>query len=161
MRTEVTHANCSTLAGYLQHNKTNRAFIPWDRGIHVEPHLRAPLIASLQRFQIGETGEGNHLMKGARATGNEAYVAAMRLFIEEEHEHARLLAEILARLGAPLLEHHWSDGAFIVLRHVAGLRAELVVLLTVEMIAKCYYRTLRDGTQDPCTARDLLANRAR
>ena len=133
---------------YFHHNKTNRINIPWQLGIAPAPHLRDPLIASLQRFQVGETGEGRHLMKGARNTGDAEYIEAMQLFIDEEHEHARLLADILKRLGAPLLEKHWSDGAFIKLRHLAGLRTELLMLLVAEMIAKCYYRALRDGTQD-------------
>lgn len=133
---------------YFQQNKINRIDIPWQLGITPEPHLRDPLIASLQRFQVGETGEGRHLMKGARHTGDADYIQAMQLFIDEEHEHARLLAEILKQLNAPLLGRHWSDGAFVVLRHLAGLRTELLILLVAEMIAKCYYRVLRDGTSD-------------
>jgi hypothetical protein len=133
---------------YFQHNKIHRIDIPWQSEIAPEPHLREALISSLQRFQVGETGEGRHLMKGARRTGDADYIEAMQLFINEEHEHARLLAEILKRLHAPLLDKHWSDGAFVVLRHLAGLRTELLMLLVAEMIAKCYYRTLRDGTSD-------------
>jgi hypothetical protein len=133
---------------YFKHNRTNRVLIPWERGLHPEPSLHVALIPSLQRFQVGETGQGRHLMRGARATGDATYVEAMRLFIEEENEHARLLAEILTRLDAPLLKHHWSADAFITVRHVAGLRAELLVLLAAEMLAKRYYRVLHDGGGD-------------
>lgn len=133
---------------YFQHNKTHRISIPWQLGVVPELYLREALITSLQRFQVGETGEGRHLMKGARSTGDADYIEAMQLFINEEREHARLLAEILRRLHAPLLDKHWSDGAFVMLRHLAGLRTELLMLLVAEMIAKCYYRAVRDGTQD-------------
>jgi hypothetical protein len=133
---------------YFLHNRTNRIPIPWERGVHPEPCWRVALITSLQRFQVGETGKGMHLMRGAQTTGDATYVEAMRLFIEEENEHARLLAKILTQLDAPLLEHHWSAGAFIAVRHVAGLRAELLVLLVAEMLAKRYYRALCDGGSD-------------
>lgn len=133
---------------YFQHNRINRNEIPWQLGIAPEPPLRDALIASLQRFQVGETGEGRHLMKCAHRTGDADYIEAMQLFIDEEHEHARLLAKILNQLDAPLLTRHWSDGAFVALRHLAGLRTELLMLLVAEMIAKCYYRALRDGTHD-------------
>lgn len=153
---EVTQMDFNRWLSYFQHNRANRLAIPWERDLCPETDLRAPLIASLQRFQIGETGEGRRLMKGAHATGDETYVEAMRLFIAEEHEHVRLLAEILARLGAPLIQSHWSDDAFIALRHFAGLRMELMTLLVAEMIAKRYYRALCAGTQD-VTLRAIFA----
>lgn len=50
-----------TWLNYFQHNRTHRRPLAFEKGIAVEPHLREPLIRSLQRFQIGETGEGIHL----------------------------------------------------------------------------------------------------
>ena len=43
---------------YFEQNRKNRAEIPWEKGIHLELHLSAPLIRSLQKFQLGESGEG-------------------------------------------------------------------------------------------------------
>jgi hypothetical protein len=77
------------------------------------------------------------------------YQAAIDLFIKEEQEHARLMAEVLKRLKAPLLAHHWSDVCFVLLRRLFGLHHELLVLLIPEMIAKRYFRALRDGFADP------------
>lgn len=134
---------------YFERNLTQRILIPWERGIAVEPHLRKPLIQSLQRFQVGETGDGVHLRLGAAATGNPDYVRAMTLFIEEEGYHARLLARAIEAMGGKLLRGHWSDAAFVGLRQMAGLHLELMVLLVAEMIAKAYYRALYDGTRDP------------
>ena len=133
---------------YFQHNRDHRLPVPWERGIDIELALRAPLIHSLQRFQVGESGEGRHLRKQAATTGDPAYEAAIGLFIKEEQEHARLMARILAELGAPLLERHWSDGCFILLRRLFRLKHEVLVLLLPEMIAKRYFRALHDGTQD-------------
>lgn len=134
---------------YFEQNRLNRRPIPWTGGIEVTSHLRAPLIRSLQRFQIGETGEGHHLQAGAAALGDANYAAAMELFIAEEHEHAHLLERILEELEAPLLKSHWSDGVFMLVRHLMGLKLELVVLLSAEMVAKRYYRALYEGTHDP------------
>jgi hypothetical protein len=133
---------------YFTNNRNNRQEIPWDRDISVEPSLRAPLIRSLQRFQVGESGEGHHLRRQAARSGDPDYQAAIDLFIKEEQEHARLMAAVLMKLNAPLLGHHWSDACFILLRRLFGLHHELLVLLMPEMIAKRYFRALRDGLDD-------------
>ncbi|PWU15828.1 MAG: hypothetical protein C5B50_14710 [Verrucomicrobia bacterium] len=134
---------------YFEHNRTHRAEIDWQKPIELAHALRAPLIRSLQRFQVGESGEGNHLRSHAATTGDPAYQAAIELFIKEEQEHARLMACILQKQNAPLLKMHWSDGCFILLRRLFGLRHELLVLLIPEMIAKRYFRALRDRFDDP------------
>jgi hypothetical protein len=75
-------------------------------------------------------------------------MAVIDLFIKEEQEHARLMACVLDKLEAPLLRRHWSDGCFILLRRMFGLKHELLVLLMPEIIAKRYFRALRDGSRD-------------
>jgi hypothetical protein len=134
---------------YFEQNRANRLLIPWENGINVEPHLRAPLIRSLQKFQLGESGEGRKLKNHAAKTGNATYAAAIDLFIKEEQEHARLMGKILRALDAPLIERHWGDSCFIFLRRLFGLHQELMVLLLPEMIAKRYFHALHDGTRDP------------
>ena len=134
---------------YFRENRVDRMPIPWELGINVAPALREPLIRSLQRFQVGESGDGAHLRRGAARTGDARYAETIRLFIEEEQEHSRLLARILEGLGAPLLKGHWSDAVFIAVRRLCGLRVELMVLLAAELIAKPYYRALFGGSKDP------------
>ena len=133
---------------YFERNRVQRFRIPWNDGIEIEPDLRAPLIQSLQRFQVGESGEGAHLRRQAARTGDPMYQASIDLFIREEQEHARLMGCFLRQLNAPLLDHHWSDAAFIFLRHLFGLEQQLMVLLVPEIIAKRYFRALHDGTRD-------------
>ncbi len=133
---------------YFEQNRANRSPVPWEKGINVEPHLRKPLIRSLQKFQLGESGEGRKLKSNARKTGDATYAVAIDLFIGEEQEHARLMANILRELNAPLLASHWSDHCFIFMRQLFGLHQELMVLLLPEMIAKRYFRALHDGTND-------------
>jgi hypothetical protein len=133
---------------YFEQNRKERMPVPWGKGIRVELHLSAPLIRSLQKFQLGESGEGQKLKNHARNTGDTTYAAAIDLFIREEQEHARLMAKILGELKAPLLKSHWSEWCFITLRRLFGLRQELMVLLMPEMIARHYFRALYAGTGD-------------
>lgn len=53
--------------------------------------------AVIQRFQVGEDGDGANLGgKVDQAGGDTDYAQAVRLFIVEEQNHARLLAWLLA-----------------------------------------------------------------
>lgn len=140
--------SASEWLSYFQENAHQRLTIPWERGIIVEAYLRRPLIRSLQRFQVGEQGDGLHLRKAAAKTHHPEYKAAMDLFIKEEQEHSRLLARLIEKMGGSLLRHHWSDTCFIFLRRLSGLHMELLVLLVAEVIAQVYYKALHDGTTD-------------
>jgi hypothetical protein len=116
--------------------------------MYLSKAIRKHFIRSIQKFQIGESGEGRHLRARAAGTGDPDYIASIDLFIREEQEHARLMAKMLDGLGAPLLKSHWSDVCFIALRRLFGLKEELLVLLVPEMIAKRYFKALHDGI--PC-----------
>jgi hypothetical protein len=119
----------------------------WDRGAA----LPAAVWTSVQRFQVGEDGDGANLVGKADQAGDTDYGQAVRLFIAEEQNHARLLARLLAAGGLPTLPGHWSDTVFVRLRRLMGLRMELLVLMVAEVVALRYYRALRDGTDDPLT----------
>jgi len=116
---------------------------PWSRGARLDPAVAR----SVQRFQVGEAGDGANLI--AKAAGDDGYLAAVKLFVAEEQNHARMLAELLGAAGVPTIGTHWSDTVFVRLRRALGLRLELMVLLIAEVIALRYYRALRDGTTDP------------
>lgn len=112
---------------------------------------------SLATFQVGESGTGEHLFAAARAAGVEqGYFDQLQAFVAEEQEHARLLALALGALGFPLRNGHWSDHAFVLIRHVRSLRTEVLTLLVAEVIALRYYSALRDGINDP-TLQDVFA----
>ncbi len=77
----------------------------------------------------------------------------------EENQHARWLTTLRERFGGERLESHWSDSAFVLLRHIGGLRREICVLLTAEVIALTYYRVLALADDDPvlgATCRRIL-----
>ncbi|WP_191834050.1 MULTISPECIES: ferritin-like domain-containing protein [Tsukamurella] len=119
----------------------------WSDGAALPPAV----IASLQRFQVGESGDGATLSAHAEAAGDPHYAAAVRLFVAEENEHARLLAELIRAGGGELLDGHWSDTVFVRARRALGLRCELLVLTVAELIAVSYYGALAQSP-DPLLA---------
>ncbi|MFF4876687.1 ferritin-like domain-containing protein [Micromonospora sp. NPDC000668] len=118
---------------------------PWDAG---RPLDRA-LIRSLQRFQAGEDGDGANLIGKSERAGDPDYLVAVRMFVAEEQNHARLLKHLLVSTGASIIDGHWSDRVFVALRRALGLRLELMTLMVAEVVALRYYRAVRDGTADP------------
>lgn len=140
------------------------AFAGWTRGFEAERERRrekgepdwaggaslaGPLARSLQRFQVGEDGDGANLIRKADDAGDRDYAAAVRLFVAEEQNHARLLALLLGAGGMPTIAAHWSDSVFVRLRRLLGLRLELLVLMIAEVVALRYYRAVSEGTGDP------------
>lgn len=113
---------------------------------------RAAVARSLARFELGESGGGERLSRLASATGDVAYARAIELFVAEERQHASWLTILRERFGGRRLHSHWSDTVFVVLRHVGGLRHEICVLLTAELIALSYYRVLALAYDDPLLA---------
>jgi hypothetical protein len=69
--------------------------------------------------------------------------------VDEERQHARWLGILRERFGGERVESHWSDSAFVLLRHIGGLRREICVLLTAELVALTYYRVLALAYDDP------------
>ncbi len=124
---------------------------------------REAVARSIERFELGESGDGANLKRLAGQVGNPAYTRAIELFVAEEGQHARWLGILRERFGGERLESHWSDSAFVALRHVGGLRREICVLLTAELIALSYYRVLPRAYEDPmleaACARILLDER--
>ncbi|MFI1279314.1 ferritin-like domain-containing protein [Streptomyces sp. NPDC020858] len=120
----------------------------WGKGAQ----LPAEIVRSIQKFQVGEDGDGSALSGKADLAGDPVYSEAVRLFIAEEQNHARMLKLLLAAGGAGILDGHWSDAVFVRVRRLLGLRVELLVLMIAEVVALGYYRALRDGAADPLTS---------
>jgi hypothetical protein len=116
----------------------------WPSGGRLDPAL----VRSLQRFQAGEDGDGASLISKSARAGDQNYLAAVRLFVAEEQNHARLLKNILTYGGESIIDGHWTDTVFVAVRRALGLRLELMTLMLAEVVALRYYRALRDGTRD-------------
>ncbi|MCG3147415.1 MAG: hypothetical protein PCFJNLEI_00855 [Verrucomicrobiae bacterium] len=140
--------NSAEWLAYYRQNRSDRLPIAWDVPVQITPALRASVLRSLARFQLGESSAGTSLRRAARTTGDADFMAAIELFIAEEQEHARLLGRVLARFAVPPLHHHWSDWLFRRCRHRLGFSGEITVLLMAEIVALKYYSVVRTGTAD-------------
>jgi len=144
--------NSTEWLAYFQQNQRDRVPISWHEGTRVCRHLRGPLARSLARFQLGESSDGARLRRAARRvaerTGDCEYAEAIGLFISEEQEHARLLANVLSGMATPLLRRHWSDWLFRRCRHLLGFYQEISVLLMAEIVALKYYSVVRGGAEN-------------
>jgi hypothetical protein len=124
------------------------AAIDLDGMCRLADEVRRPLIASIRRFQLGESGDGEQLLSKAAMAGDPEYLRAAELFVAEEQQHAALLLRLLGYLGAKPMSRHWSDAVFVRLRRLMGLRTELMVLTVAEVIALSYYGGLADNGPD-------------
>jgi hypothetical protein len=130
------------------HASTDAA-IGFDGVCEILEAVRGPLIASIRRFQLGESGDGEQLLRKAAKAGDAEYLDAARLFVGEEQQHAALLLRLLGYLGGEQMRKHWSDAVFVRLRRLMGLRTELMVLTVAEVVALSYYGGLATDGPDP------------
>jgi len=142
---------------YFHKNAASLLEIPWEAGVALGDAERSAIAASVQEFQLGESSEARHFQglakEYARRTGDVGYVFALRLFIAEEHRHARDLGRVMDLAGIPRVGYTWPDAVFRWLRHRAGLELSIGVLVTAEIIAKVYYLALREATASPVLRR--------
>jgi len=142
--------NSANWCEHFERNAANRPALSWEEGGGVTAQERDLVAKSVQTFQLGESGEGRHLIAAAAAhaerTGDFDYITAVRLFVAEEQQHSRELGDFLDAAGMPRMTVHWSDGCFRRLRHLAGLELSIAVLLTAELLANVYYAALRKAT---------------
>ena len=136
---------------YYEENAQSLLQIPWDIGQELSKEEQKAIASSVQDFQAGESSEGRHLFQYAKTyagqTGDHEYIEAIRLFIAEEQRHARDLAHFLQINQIPLVGTAFTDGVFRRLRQLLGnLETSIAVLITAEIIAKVYYKALRDAT---------------
>lgn len=125
------------------------AAIDFDAECRLSDAMRCALIASVRRFQLGESGDGAQLLRKAARAGDLEYLGAVKLFIAEEQQHAALLLRLLGFLGGEPMSRHWSDAVFVRLRRLMGLRTELMVLTVAEVVALSYYGGLAKAGPHP------------
>lgn len=131
---------------------------PWLKRDHDYWRLPPSLARSLAVFQLGESGGGTVVAQARRSTlpgVSDDYVAALDLFVAEEHRHAHVLASCVRGMGGPLLKTNWTNGFFVATRRLMGLRLKIVVLLCAEVVGIVYYRALAERLP-PGHMRDLL-----
>lgn len=144
-----------TFDEWLAHFRANparqqmlEATIKWDAPATVHGSARRAFVRSFQRFHLGESGDGKHLLGKAAAEGDPTYLAALGLLVEEEQKHSELFARGLDHLHASRLDAHWSEATFAVLRRMLGLRTELALFLIAETVAMGYFTALAERAPD-------------
>ncbi len=138
--------------GYFESNSHPRP-VPWDDPPALTLQERMDLGPSIQTFQLGESSDGRRLLnaaeKRAEETADHYLPTAVQFFIGEEQRHAALLGRFLKSESIPLLNHQWTDSMFRFLRSRWNLELCVAVLMTAELVARIYYRALRDATPSP------------
>ena len=137
---------------YFTDNLNHEKDLPWHCGVYVQEPLRGALIRTLQRFHLGESGEGKWLKAWAADLQDGDYGLAIEFFVSEEQAHSRWFGRLLDEIGAPKLENHWSDALFTKIRRVGGLHFELVTFLTAEIIGKRLFQQLSHRCDDELTS---------
>lgn len=117
------------------------------------PVVESALRQSLPIFQLGEIGTGRHLLATACELVGEDHLQALRLFIIESQEHARLLALVCAALDIDMIDEHWTERAFRSTRHRRGPRSELLSIVIAQLISAEVYSAIAEGVGDPTLAR--------
>lgn len=147
---------------WIAHFEDNKAvhervdgMIAFDAQCHLPDSVRARWSLRCVGFQLGESGDGEQLLRKADDAGDREYRSAAESFVEEERQHAALLLRLLAYLDAGPMSRHWSDSVFVRLRRSLGLRTELMVLTVAEVIALVLRRPRRPlpGPRGACGGR--------
>ncbi|MFT5128290.1 MAG: hypothetical protein ACI8W8_001899 [Rhodothermales bacterium] len=136
---------------YFDENGANLQAIPWEQDHPLSDAERHAIRSSIAIFQLGESSEGRHFRDLAQrwcaARGEYDYLPALESFIAEENRHARDLASFMEGQSIPCQKAHWTDSIFRVLRKAFNLELEVTVLICAELVARVYYRVLRDATE--------------
>jgi hypothetical protein len=156
-------------AEWVAHFRENLArprTIPWHLGPGVTADELAPIVRSLQAWQLGETSDGRHLRASAERfaarVGDPEYPLAVELFIKEEQGHGAMLGRFLDLAGAGRLTADWGDRLFRSARyclHEPEVWTTPVVM--VETLALVYYNAIRRATRSVVLAaicRRILAD---
>jgi hypothetical protein len=143
--------NSTEWLNYYRQNYRNRTEPQWHVPCRLALSTQRALARSSAHFQLGESGEGNFLLTSAarEVPHDAAYHEALKLFIAEEQEHARLLGHLVHRFDGQKIRRHWTHSLFRFVRRTLGLNFELQVLVIAELVGTAYYRLLRARSHDP------------
>src|SRR5271154_5247253 len=112
--------NTTTWRRHYENNRNNRTEPDWNAPCLLQHDVCRELATSLSHFQLGETGGGSFLLNEAAKESDADDLAALSFFVQEEKEHARLLACMVHRLGGSLIQRHWTHRVFKLARRAGG-----------------------------------------
>lgn len=136
---------------YFAKNDTHRLNIDFSQERKLSTREKKLIFPSICAFQKGEGSDGYYLMKTvdeyACKNGCSAYREAMQWFIKEENWHSAYLKKYMDFHKVKPIKHSFMDHVFRKLRQSGGLKGEIVILVTAEMIALTYYDALAKATE--------------
>lgn len=140
---------------YFVKNGEQRLCIDFSQEQELPQPLHALVFPAIRLFQVGESSEGKHLLKTAEAFANAFgqpdYPETVKEFIKEENWHSAYLKKYMDFHKVNAADGSRLQGAFQKLRRLGGLKCEVNVLVTAEMIALTFYNALAN-----CTASSAL-----
>ena len=131
---------------YFKLNSDHFRDIDWGQDDRFTQKEKEIISSSLQQFQKGEQSEGKHFFSFAKTFPDPLYLETIRLFIREEQTHAYVLGKFMDMKNIARIKSHWVDNIFRWLRKLADLENTVTVLITAEIIAKVYYKALKNAT---------------
>ncbi len=136
---------------YFARNDARRLNIDLSQERKLSPQEKKLIFPSICAFQKGEGSDGHFLMKTVeeyvRKNGCSAYRDAMQWFIKEENWHSAYLKKYMDFHKVKSIKHSFLDHVFRKLRQFGGLKGEIIILVTAEMIALTYYDALAEATE--------------
>jgi hypothetical protein len=136
----------------FERNRERRAEPDWSLPVKIRPDVVAPLVRSLEQFQLGDGGGPASLIAydAERFRNRTAEMPTIvDLWFAEEREHARLLGHAVDRFGGKRISSHWSFTAFCQCRRALGVAEELQILLLTEIVSTAYYGVMGRHCEDP------------
>lgn len=148
IRLEYAYASQFTYADWLDYFKKNdrqRLEISFAGDILTAREQKI-IFPSVCYFQRGERSNGMHLLNAAdcfaRSSSQAVYKDCIRYFVKEENVHSAYLKTYMEHYHVHEKNVVILDSIFRYLRKLFGLRCEVMVLVTAEMIALSYYDAL-------------------
>lgn len=138
---------------HFKANQEHRLQIDFSKEPKLTPLEKSLISPSIRSFQKGEASEGRFLLHQARGYADRNhdpdYPEAMKWFVVEENWHSAYLKKYMDYHRIPVGRRSFPDDIFRLLRKTGGLRSEITVLVTAEMIALSYYRALAECVDSP------------
>lgn len=138
---------------YFTENGANRLSIDFSQETGLSEAEKHLIFPSISRFQKGEASDGRYLLNCVKTytaqNGDKNYREAMHWFVQEENWHSVYLKKFMDYYHVKVCKKSLLDDCFRRLRKLCGLKSEIVVLVTAEMIALVYYSALAECTGSP------------
>lgn len=138
---------------HFQNNHNHRLQIDFTHEPQLTPREKQQIFPSIQIFQKGEASDGRFLLncveRYAKKNHDPEYLEAMKWFVREENWHSAYLKKYMDYHQIPVRSRSVLDDIFRILRKIGGLKSEIIVLVTAEIIALSYYRALAECTASP------------